>query len=159
MSRRIRALVAGAAVLATVVTVAVSAGVGGAASGGRAAHGVAYVAVTHKVGNTYYAAGNTSTNVLGSGAVAYKINVGTGATTGTIKITANLTLFTKTGALSGSSSGTETVGASGSSTQKGTLHLTHGSGGQRGHSLIGTFTGTGASATGPFVYHVKGTYK
>jgi hypothetical protein len=132
----------------------------GAKSSGRTDRGAAYVAVTHQVGSTYYAAGNSTDKILGNGAVTYAIAAGTGTKPGTIKITANrVTLFSSTGSLFGTASGTETTSTSGAVTLTGKLNLTHGTGGQKGHSFIGTFTGTGKTALGPFVFHTKGTYR
>ena len=132
----------------------------GAKSGGRPDSGTTYVAVTHQVGSTYYAAGNSSDKVLRTGAVTYTISAGTGAKPGTIKITSKrVVVFGSTGSLFGTSSGTETTSSSGAVTLTGTLNLTHGTGGQKGHSFIGTFTGTGKTALGPFVFHTKGTYR
>jgi hypothetical protein len=42
---------------------------------------------------------------------------------------------------------------------KGTSSLTHGTGGETGHSFKITFTGTGSITTGSYVFHYKGTYK
>ena len=148
---------------ATLVAVALSAtGVAtvGAKSSGRADTGTAYVAVTHQVGKVYVAAGATTDKVLGSGAVVYDISASTGTTSGTLKITSKkVTEFSSTGSLSGTAAGTEVIGSGGAVTVKGTLKLAHGAGGQAGHSFVGTFTGTGKSATGPFVFHLKGIYK
>ncbi len=70
-----------------------------------------------------------------------------------------VTIFTKTGALSGTGTATEIVNSNGTATFTSKLRLTKGSGGQKGHSFVGTFTGTAASPTGPYTFHDKGTYK
>lgn len=127
---------------------------------GKPDSGTAYVAVTHSVGPTLYAAGNVTDKVLGPGAVTYTIRAGTGSMPGTIKITATrVTVFTATGTVYGTSAGTETTNSDGTVSLKGTLTLNHGTGAQKGHSFIGTFTGTGKTTTGPFVFHTKGHYK
>ncbi len=132
----------------------------GAKSGGRPDSGSAYVAVTHKVGSSYIAAGDTTDKILGKGAVVYSILAGTGSKPGTIKITARrVTVFTSTGSLFGGANGTEVVAKDGTVTLSGKLNLTHGTGLQKGHSWIGTFTGTGKTALGPFVFHEKGIYR
>ena len=151
------------AVVAALAALAISAvGVAtvGATSAGRADSGISYVAVTHSVGSTLYAAGNTNDKLLGSAAVTYTIKAGTGSTPGTIRVTATrVTVYTATGSVWGKSAGTEMTNSDGTVSLNGTLTLTHGTGGQKGHSFIGTFTGTGKTATGPFVFHTKGHYK
>ena len=146
--------------LAALVVSAVGVASVGATGAGRADSGTAYVAVTHSVGSTLYAAGNSTDSALGSGAVTYMIKAGTGSKPGTIKITApRVTVFSATGSVYGTSVGTETTNSDGTVSLKGTLTLNHGTGAQKGHSFIGTFTGTGKTATGPFVFHTKGHYK
>jgi len=81
-----------------------------------------WVAVTHTVGSTLYAAGNTTDKLLGKGAVTYLIKAGTGAKPGTIKTTGAVTVFNSTGSLSGSTSGIETTSSNGSVTQSGKTH-------------------------------------
>ena len=159
LNRRLRTVTTGLVTIAAGVTV-IGVGVGAAQGGGRADHATSYVAVTHQAGSTFIAAGDVTDNVLGSGAVIYKIKAGTGSKPGTIKINATrVTVFTSTGTLFGTAAGTETTQADGSVTLSGKLTLTHGTGAQKGHSLIDTFTGTGKAALGPFVFHTKGTYK
>jgi hypothetical protein len=161
MTGRFRAgRIAAAAALVAVGASVVGVTTVGARSSGRPAHGTAYVAVTHQVGSTYIAAGNTTDSVLGTGAVTYTITAGTGTKPGTVKITATrVVVYGSTGSISGTASGVETTSASGAVTLTGKLNLTHGTGGQAGHSFIGTFTGTGKAALGPFVFHETGTYR
>lgn len=150
----------GVAGLAALMVSAVGVATVGATSAGRADRGTAYVAVTHSVGSTLFAAGTTTDKVLGPGAVTYSIKAGTGSTPGTVKITATrVTVFSATGSLYGTSVGTETTNSDGTVSLKGTLTLNHGTGAQKGHSFIGTFTGTGKKSFGPFVFHTKGHYK
>jgi hypothetical protein len=154
-SSRTAAAALAAALGLTVVGVATV----GAKSAGKPDTGTAWVAVTRTVGSTLYLAGNTTDKVLGKGAVTYKVKAGTGTKPGTIKTSGTITVFTTTGSLSGSVQGTVTTTSSRSVTETGKLDLSHGSGGQTGHTYVGTYTGTGASATGPFVFHTKATYK
>lgn len=159
MSKRLVAVMAAA--FMAVAVVAASAAAVGTKSKGKADSGTAYVAITHTVGKVQFAAGNSTDKVLGTGAITYKITVGTGSKPGSLKVSAKpVTIFTKTGELSGTATATLTVAADGSAKfSNGKLNLTKGTGGQKGHSLVATFTGTAASATGPFVFHDKGTYK
>ena len=158
LSRRPRAAT-GALVAVTLGVVAVGVGPVAAKTAGRADSGTSYVAVTHQAGSAFLAAGNTTDSVFGAGAVTYKIKAGTGTKPGTLKISAHVTVFTSTGTLSGLATGTETTKADGSVTLAGKITLTHGTGAQKGHSLIDTFAGTGKAALGPFVFHTHGTYK
>ena len=158
LTRRWRATTA--ALLVTVALTAVGVASVAAKSAGKADHATSYVAVTHQVGSTYTAAGDVTDNNLGQGAVIYKIKAGTGTKPGTIKITApRVTVFSSTGSIYGTASGTESTLADGSVTLTGKLSLTHGSGGLKGHHLTATFNGTGKTPLGPFVFHTKGTYK
>lgn len=156
-----RVISATAAGLGVAAMVAVAATGVLAKSAGKADSATAWVAITHAAGKNQFAAGNVKDKVLGNGAVTYVINVGTGAKPGTIKVVATVIVFTKTGSLSGNATATLTVNSDGSGTfSNGKLNLTKGSGGQRGHSFVGTFTGSAKTAvTGPFVFHEKGTYK
>jgi hypothetical protein len=139
------------AVAALVSTTAVG------ATAGRKDTGVAYVAITHQVGSTLYAAGDTADKVLGSGAVTYTLKAG--AVKGAIKQHGSVTVWNVNGSLTGKVAGTETTTSSGSVTEAGTLDLNKGTGADKGHSFVGTFTGTGKTVTGPFVFHTKGIYK
>jgi hypothetical protein len=131
----------------------------GAKSAGRPDSGTAWVAVTHTVGSTLYLAGDSTDKVLGNDALTYTVKAGTAAQPGTVTTSGTVTVFSKTGSLSGPFHGTAVTTSTGSVTETGTADLSHGTGGQKGHSEVGTFTGTGASPTGPFVFHTKGTYK
>jgi hypothetical protein len=158
MFRLTRSRAATILTLSAGVLISTAAGATGATAGRRTT-GIAYVAVTHQVGKILYAAGNTSQTLVGKGAVTYKIQAGLGNKPGTLKVKATVTVFAATGSLSGVVKGIETTASNGSVTFAGTLDLNHGRGGQAGHSLVGTVTGTGQSATGPFVFHDKGIYR
>jgi hypothetical protein len=151
--------IATAALVAALGLTVVGVATVGAKSAGKSDSATAWVAVTHTVGSTLYLAGNTTDKVLGKGAVTYAIKAGTGSKPGTIKTSGTVTVFGKTGSLSGSVQGSEATTSSGSVTETGKLDLNHGTGGQKGHSYVGTYTGTGMSAIGPFVFHTTATYK
>ena len=140
------------------VLICTAAGATGA-TGGRKTSGIAYVAVTHQVGSTLFAAGNVTDKVLGKGAITYLIKAGTGAKPGTLNVKATVTVYGSLGSLSGVVKGVETTLSDGSVTVAGTFNLNHGTGGYTGRRFSGTVTGTGTTATGPFVFHDKGVYR
>jgi hypothetical protein len=154
-----RSLTAFAGLLAACATIAIGAGVVGAKTKGRADSGTTYAAITHTVGNVQVAAGNVTDKVLGKGAVTFALTIGTGSKPGTIGVSGKVTDYSSTGSLSGTDTADVTTSTSGITFTNGKLRLTKGTGGQKGHSFIGTFTGTAKAATGPFVFHEKGTYK
>jgi hypothetical protein len=161
--RRRAGAVAGLAIM-VVAGGATAGAIAASGGGGRQTSGTAYLAATPRTtkGLVYYA-GFNSDKILGPGAATYTIKP-TSATNGTITARAKkVTLWTQTGTLSGTGTATlhitnkpktgdDTVTA-------GKLKLTHGTGGQTGHSVVATFTGTGNIATGQYVFHYKGTYK
>jgi hypothetical protein len=159
MSRSIRWLTAVAVGAAALVVF--SAGVVGAKPSGKHDSGTAYAAITHTVGTTTeYIAGNSTDKLFGSGAVTYKAKVGVGSKAGTYPVSAKVTSFFKNGSLSGTASGTLTANPDGSVTLSGgKITLRNGAGGQKGHTLVATFTASGKGILGPFVFHYKGTYK
>jgi len=161
MTKLTRSLVAAVGALAALALISVGATAIGATSKGRPDSGVLYVAITHTVGSTEYLAGDATDKIHGSGAVTYTATVGTGSKPGTLKVTVNpVTAFFKDGSLSGKGSATLIVSNNGTVTfTNGKINETHGAGGEKGHSFVATFTGTGKSATGPFVFDFKGTYK
>ena len=134
--------------------------VAGAASHGKQTKGVLYVALTHTVGSTQYLAGNSSDKVLGPGAATYTAKVGEGSKPGTLKVVANVIIFTRNGSFQGKATSTLTVNSDGSVTySNGKINAAKGQGGQKGHTFVATFTGAGKSIAGPFVFNYKGTYK
>jgi hypothetical protein len=157
LTRRWR--IATAALVAALGLTVVGVATVGAKSAGKTDSGTAWVAVTHTVGSTLYLAGTTTDKVLGKGAITYTVKAGIGTKPGTIKTSGTVTVFTTTGSLSGSVQGSEATTSTGSVTETGKLDLSHGTGGQKGHSYVGTYTGTGTSPTGPFVFHTTATYK
>jgi hypothetical protein len=160
MSKLTRSIAAGTGVIAACALIAIGAGAVGAKPKGRATSGTAYAAITHKVGNIQFVAGDVSDKVLGNGAVTFQLTVGTGSKPGTVGAKGTVTVFTTTGSLSGTDSVDITLSPTGALTfTNGKLNLTKGTGGQKGHSFVGTVTGSAPSANGPFVFHDKGTYK
>ncbi len=159
MNRLIRpAAIAAAA--ATCVAGATIAATAGAASKGKSTSGVVYAGLTHTVGKTEFAAGNVSDKVLGAGAVTFELSLSSGGSGGGIAGKGAVQVFTKTGELTGTDSVTLTTSSSGAVTfTNGKLDLTKGYGLEKGHSFVGTFSGSGTSITGPFTFHEKGTYK
>jgi len=164
MIKKSRALSAMAGVLCVVALAATAATAFAAPSKtkakGKADSGTVYAATTHSAGGFEYIAGQGTDKMFGSIASTYKAKVGAGSTVGTVKLTIKpVILFTSTGTLSGTSNATLTVVSTSSATVKGTLDLTKGTGALKGHSFVGTVTGTGDPATGVYVFHYKGTYK
>jgi hypothetical protein len=155
-----RLLAGAAAVLAAIALIAVGVSAAGAASSGRHTKGVLYTAVTRSLGGTkFLLAGNSSDKVLGSGAVTYIANLGSGPAR-SITVTATVIVFTRRGSLVGKTSAVATVNNDGTvSFTKGKIDASKGQGGEAGHTFKGTFTGSGKSLTGPFVFHYAGTYK
>ena len=162
----IRRRVGAVAALAIMVTVASATAGAIAASGGsaRQTSGTAYLAATPRTskGLVYYA-GFNSDKVLGHGAATYTIKPTT-ARSGTITAAAKkVTLWTSNGTLSGTGTATLHITnkpKTGDDTVTGgKLKLTHGTGGQAGHSILATFTGAGNIVSGEYVFHYKGTYK
>jgi hypothetical protein len=128
---------------------------------GRADSGTSYVGTTHSDSKFTYSAGDNTDKLLGPGAVTYKLKVGSTPTVGAVSLTANpVRLFTATGSMIGTGSATLTVtGPTTATISNGKLKLTRGTGAQKGHSFVGTFTGSGNPSTGQYVFHYKGTYK
>jgi hypothetical protein len=135
-------------------------GAGAAGSKGRADSGTAYFSITHTAGKTQFAAGNNTDKILGQGASTYQIGLSSGSVVGTINVTVNkVTVYTPTGSLSGKATATLTSTATTQTITNGKLKLTKGTGSQKGHSLVATFTGSANLTANQFVFHYKGTYK
>jgi hypothetical protein len=158
MSRSIRALALAGVVLVAFAAFAIAAGAT-SASKGKATSGVVYAALVHTVGKTEEAAGLVTDKVLGKGAVEFDLNVGEGTKPGSLKGTGSVTVFTSTGELEGTDSVTINTTSTGVTFTDGKLDLTKGKGLQKGHSFVGTFTGSAKSIAGPYTFNEKGTYK
>lgn len=130
---------------------------GKAAPKGKADSGTSYVSVVHVVGKTEYAAGYTFDKKFGQTAVTYVTSISPG-TTGTINITVKRVVeYTPTGTLYGTAKAVQNL-ATGNVTG-GKLLLTHGTGAQKGHSFLATFTGTYDPKSGVYTFHYKGLYR
>jgi hypothetical protein len=161
MSKGARSLTVLVSIVAIALIAVFAAGAGAKSKGkthkAKTDSGTAYVMVDRTVGSTEYAAGYTQDKLFGSTATTYiaKTEVGN---TGTAKVTARkLTLYTPTGTLTGTGTATDNL-ATGQLTS-GKIDLTKGTGGQKGHSLKGTVTGSYNLQTKLFIFKYKGTYK
>jgi hypothetical protein len=160
MTRRIRAAGVATAALAVSGLLAVGASAVAAAPG-KADSSTIYAATTTTAGGFDYAAGQGRDKLFGPIAITYKIKALPTATTGTFTITSNPVIeYTATGSILGNATATLTVGPGGAETiSNGKFSLTHGAGSLRGHTLKGTFSGTGNSTANMLVIQIKGTYK
>lgn len=132
-----------------------------AANKGRADSSKLHLAITHSAGGFNYSSGDGTDRLLGPVVVTYKLKT-LGTTTGKIKVTVpKARLWTSNGTLSGTASADLTVTDSKGDAKltNGKFSLTKGSGGQSGHSEVGTFTGTGNINGGVYTLLTKGTYK
>jgi hypothetical protein len=159
MSESSRLLAVTGCMLSATIVIALGAGAVGAKSAGRKDSGVIYFAITHTKGGKQFAAGNATDKLFGTQAVTF-VNKVTNAS-GTIKITTKpVVTYYKDGTLSGAATSTLTVGQNGALTiSNGKIKETTGTAGQKGHSLIGTFSGTGNANTGLYTIHFKATYR
>lgn len=160
MSKSTRFIGATAGLVAAVALIAIGASSVGARGSGRADSGTVYFAVTHTVGSKQYAAGNSYDKLFGTGAVTY-VNIAKANPTGTITVTTNpVVLFYRNGTLTGSATSQVTFGTNGVATiRDGKLTTAKGTGGQKGHSFVATFTGTGSSTKSNYRLTYKGVYK
>ena len=161
MRRSTRRATAGvASLLAASSLVAVTASSVGAVGSGKADGGTVYAALTHTVGTTTFASGNSTDKLFGKGAVTYALHV-VPNTAGTLNLNVpSVTYYYSNGSLSGTASATLTIGAGGAATvSKGKLSLTKGAGARKGHSFKGTFSGTGSVNTGLYKFTYAGKYR
>jgi hypothetical protein len=143
--------------LAAGVGAVVFAGGASGAGGGQKDSGTVYASVVHQAGGFLYAAGWAHDKVLGDVSIVYVVKAAP-SSTGTLKITAKkVTLYTSNGSISGTGSATQTVTKTSNTVSDGKVSLTHGAGGQAGHSFVATFSGT--FSNGVFTFHYKATYK
>lgn len=162
MIMRAHSLRAIAAVLAAValLVLGTSAHAAGAKTG-RADSSKLYLAITHTAGGFNYSAGDGTDRLLGPVVVTYKLKP-ISTRNGKLKITVpKARLWVSNGTLSGTASADLTVTDSKGDARltNGKFSLTKGSGGQKGHSEVGTFTGTGNLTSGTYTLVTKGTYK
>ncbi len=158
MTGRTRAGVAVAASVAVSGLLAVGAA---AVAAGRADSGTIYAATTHTSGGYTFAAGQGTDKLFGPIAITYRIKAIPAGTTGTLNLTVKPAIeYTATGSILGSATATLTLGPNGAETiSNGKFSLTHGVGALRGHTMTGTFTGSGNSTANTLVIHSKSTYK
>jgi hypothetical protein len=153
---RLRAAVI--AVLSGCAAIGVAATAVGAPGSGKPDSGTAYLAIVHQSGKTLYVSGYDFDKLFGQTGVSFVATAGPGKP-GTVKVTGRkVTLYTSTGTLVGTGTATEVVTATSVTIKDGKLKLTHGTGGQAGHSLTATFTGSQDTKTGILTYHYKALY-
>ncbi|MEA2210348.1 MAG: hypothetical protein QOF83_296 [Solirubrobacteraceae bacterium] len=148
------------AIIASILTIgllsAFVAGAGAKTTKGKKDSGTSYAAVVRTVGSKEYVAGYTLDKLFGHAATTYVTTLTSGKT-GTVKVTGKpVTLYTAKGTLSGT--GTATLNLATGAITGGKLVLTKGTGGLKGHSFKGTFTGTSNIAMGLFTFHYTGIY-
>jgi hypothetical protein len=159
---RVRAGVACVAIAAGAV--GVGAASSGAASAAKHTSGKFYIAETpQKKAGILYLAGQGTDKALGSDAITFTIKPLPNSS-GTITAKAiSVTLWTKTGTLTGTGSATLTITnqpATGDATaSNGTVSLTKGTGTLAGHAFNVKFTGPGNVSTGLYTFSYTGTYK
>jgi hypothetical protein len=160
---RLRAVIACAIV--AIVAIAINAISAGASSRGTKTSGTFYVAVTPQFKNGIeYVAGGGTDKLLGSIAETFTIKPLASTKPSTVIAKAiKVTLWTSTGTLTGTGSATLTITgmpkAGDATVSGGKVSLTSGTGAQKGHSFVGTFTGTGNAVSGDYTFNYKGTYK
>lgn len=135
--------------------------VAGAHSRAKRDSGVAYVSVVRQSGGKLYAAGYARDKLFGPIAITYVLKARSNPNQpGTIKITAKkVTLYTRNGSLSGKGSAKQTITSTSTTITDGKLALGRGAGGQAGHSLVGTFSGTFNTTTSVYTFHYRAMYK
>jgi hypothetical protein len=162
MTNKARLLRAIAGVLGAVALVVLgTSALAAAAKKGKADSSRLHLAVTHSAGGFDFTAGGGTDKVLGAVVVTYKLRP-LATPKGTIKVTVpKARLWASNGRLSGSASADLTIiDAKGDAKlTNGKCSVPQGTSGQRGHSEIGTFTGTGNASTGQYTLVTNGTYK
>lgn len=119
--------------------------------------GTSYVAIDHMSGKTQYAAGYTFDKRFGRTAATYVTSL-TPGTTGNVNVIAHrVTLYGPAGSLWGTGKAVESLATG--KVSKGKLDLTHGTGAEKGHSFVGTFTGSFDPKSGVFTFHYKGVIR
>lgn len=156
------AAVAGAIIAATVLAPA-AVGTRGRATG-HVTSGADWIGLTPRsTSKLLYEAGTYTDKLLGSGAVTFTI-APLPRTNGTILAKAKkVMVWSANGSLSGTGSGVVTITnkphPGDATVTDGKIALTKGTGDQRGHSFMGTFTGNGNINSGQYVFHYKAIYR
>lgn len=157
----IRRVAATSALLGSAALIALGAGAVGARTntGGKADSGTAYASINHTVNNKQYGSANNTDRVLGATGITFTATL-TSEAGGKLKLTGNpVVLYTRTGSLKGTLSATVTLSGTTETFSNGKINLLTGAGSQAGHSLVGTFTGSGDASKNEFTINYKGTYK
>jgi hypothetical protein len=105
--------------------------------------GTAFFSITHSTKRFEYAAGNLDDGVFGTSAITYALKILPSNVSGSVRVTANVVLYTKAGSLTGTA--TATINDVTSKTQtitNGKLKLTKGFGALKGDKLTAKFSGT-----------------
>jgi len=119
--------------------------------------GTSWFSIVRTAGGIEYTAGIISDRALGSGAITYELAIHAG-NAGTIDVTAHkVTLYTKTGSLTGTATATIKAANTTQQTITGKLSLTQGKGSLKGDSLQATFSGTADLAKNVIQFNYKGT--
>ncbi len=158
-----RGVIARRATAGALVAVAVGAiGVStvGAKSAGKADKGTVEIGETSVKGSVHYEAGSFTDKLFKNGAVTFTttLSVKPG---GVVHFDSKkLTFWTPTGALTGHvSADIHAASVTSATVTNGKISLTKGSGAQKGHSLVGTFTGVGNPRSTEYQFAFKATYK
>ncbi|MGH2856818.1 MAG: hypothetical protein ACRDMJ_04975 [Solirubrobacteraceae bacterium] len=119
-------------------------------------HGTSYFSIVRTANGIEYTAGIIQDHALGTGAITYDLAVH-GGNAGTIDATAHkVTLYTKTGSLSGTATAVIKAANTNEQTVSGRLNLDHGAGSLKGDSLTATFTGTADLAKNLIQFKYRG---
>jgi hypothetical protein len=159
LSKRITAAVAGLCAAGTLIGLGAAGVVARTNAHARADSGTAYASTNRVVGKIGYGSATNSDKILGASAVTFKYTL-TSQGGGKFKLNSTRTvLYTPKGALKGTLSATVTLAGTTETFTNGKLNLTTGTGSQKGHSLVGTFTGSGSETDNQFKITYKGKYK
>ncbi len=116
-----------------------------------------WFSIVRTAGGIEYTAGIVADRALGTGAITYQLRVSTG-NAGTIDVTARkVTLYTRTGSLTGTATATIKAANTNQQTITGKLNLTRGAGSLKGDSLQATFSGTADLAKNLIQFKSVGT--
>jgi len=132
----------------------------GAKSATRTDKGTAEIGETSLKGKLHYEAGSFKDKVLGNGALTFTTTIAI-KPGGVVHFDSkSLTFWTKTGSLAGHvSADIHASSATSATVTNGKISLTKGTGGQKGHSLVGTFTGKGNPTSTEYSFAFKAKYK
>ena len=150
---------AAAGALAAIAIGAVGAGTVGAKSAGKSDKGTVNIGEIGVKGNTHLEAGSFTDKIFKHGALTFNTTIT--IKPGVVHFDSNtLTFWTPTGSLTGHvSADINGKTATSATVTNGKISLTKGTGAQKGHSLVGTFTGSGNPSTTEYGFVFKATYK